>query len=96
MGDTALKLIGYVYFEGDTVETPYKTHFNVSGDGRKEAHLYVLNARQPEDVGEYFCAASRHSDGESCTLIQKPQADTAELHETTINSTIHSYIIMVL
>ena len=58
VGDTALKLIGFVYYKNPTVESPYQGIFNVSGDGEKEAHLHLLKLRQPEDDGQYFCAAS--------------------------------------
>ncbi|XP_067098694.1 T cell receptor beta chain MC.7.G5-like isoform X1 [Osmerus mordax] len=58
VGDTALKLIGYVYYENPTVESLYQGIFDVSGDGAKEAYLHLLKLRQPEDDGQYFCAAS--------------------------------------
>ena len=57
VGDTALKLIGYVFFKNPTVESPYQGIFNVSGDGKKEAYLH-LQLRQSKDDGQYFCAAS--------------------------------------
>ncbi|CAB1335687.1 unnamed protein product, partial [Coregonus sp. 'balchen'] len=41
-GDTAMKLIGYVNVQSVTLESPLEKHFNVSGDGRKEAHLHLL------------------------------------------------------
>ena len=58
VGDTALKLIGYVFLKSPAVESPYQGLFNVSGDGAKEAYLHLLKLRQPEDDGQYFCAAS--------------------------------------
>ena len=57
VGDTALKLIAYVYYKSPTVESPFQDIFDVSGDGEKEAHLHLLKLRQPEDDGQYFCAA---------------------------------------
>lgn len=58
VGDTALKLIAYVYITSQTVEPSYKGYFDVKGDGRNEAFLHLLKLRQAEDSGEYFCAAS--------------------------------------
>ena len=57
VGDTALKLIAYVYYKSPTVESPFQGLFNVSGDGDKEAYLHLLNLRQPEDDGQYVCPA---------------------------------------
>ena len=71
-GDTALKLIGYIINTRPTVEKSFQSHFNVSGDGRKKAYLHILKARHPEDSGEYFAAASMHSDKVSDCLVQKP------------------------
>ncbi|XP_046901750.1 uncharacterized protein LOC124484723 [Hypomesus transpacificus] len=58
VGDTALKLIAYVSYKSPTVESPYQGMFNVTGDGAKLAYLHFLKLRQPEDDGQYFCAAS--------------------------------------
>ncbi|CAB1335689.1 unnamed protein product, partial [Coregonus sp. 'balchen'] len=63
-GDTAMKLIGYLNVQSITLESPLEKHFNVSGDGRKEAHLHLLSLRGPEDSAVYYCAASQHSDVE--------------------------------
>ncbi|XP_078145582.1 uncharacterized protein LOC144542544 [Centroberyx gerrardi] len=41
-GDSSLKLIAYMYFKSPTVESPFKSHFNVSGDGEKKAFLHIL------------------------------------------------------
>ena len=71
-GDTALKLIGYMWYKNPTVEPSFQSHFNVSGDGAKAAYLHILKARHPEDSGEYFAAASMHSDKVSDCLVQKP------------------------
>ncbi|XP_046901774.1 uncharacterized protein LOC124484739 [Hypomesus transpacificus] len=57
VGDTALKLIAYVSYKSPIVESPHQDIFDVSGDGEKEAHLHLLKLRQPEDDGQYFCAA---------------------------------------
>ena len=71
-GDTALKLIGYMFDKNPTVEPSFQSHFNVSGHGATEAYLHILKARHPEDSGEYFAAASMHSDKVSDCLVQKP------------------------
>ena len=71
-GDTALKLVAYVYYKTLNVEPSFAGHFNVSGDGENTAHLTILSPRHPEDSGEYFGAASMHSNKESDALIQKP------------------------
>lgn len=61
MGDTSLKLIGYVYYKSATVEPDFKESFNVSGDGEKTAYLHILNPRHPEESGEYFGAARMYA-----------------------------------
>ena len=71
-GDTALKLIAYMYYESPTIEPPFQSRFNVSGDGQTTAYLHILNLNHTEDSGEYFGAASMHSDRDSDSLIQKP------------------------
>lgn len=57
-GDASLKLIGYVYYQTATVETPFKGYFKVSGNGEKTAYLHILKPRHSEHSGEYFGAAS--------------------------------------
>eukprot|EP00064_Thunnus_orientalis_P006644 superscaffoldBa00000701_g6662 len=58
-GDTALKLIGYMYYSSPTVEPSFKGHFNVSGNGANTAYLHILSLRHPEHNAEYFGAASQ-------------------------------------
>uniref|UniRef100_A0A8C7VBM7 Ig-like domain-containing protein n=1 Tax=Oncorhynchus mykiss TaxID=8022 RepID=A0A8C7VBM7_ONCMY len=65
-GDTAMKLIGFAYYETITMEKSFEKHFNVSGDGSKEAYLHLLSLRSPEDSAVYYCAASQHSDPVHC------------------------------
>ncbi|KAF0043900.1 hypothetical protein F2P81_003058 [Scophthalmus maximus] len=50
-GDTALKLIGYIYYANPTLEEPFQQHFNVTGDGSTKSQLRVLKLRQPQDSG---------------------------------------------
>ena len=61
-GDTALKLIGYLYFKEATMEQPFKEDFNISGDlggsTAKNASL-IFKAVKPEHGAVYFCAASK-------------------------------------
>ncbi|KAI4797092.1 hypothetical protein KUCAC02_026539 [Chaenocephalus aceratus] len=59
-GDTALKLIGYLYYKEATMEEPFKDDFVTSGDlggsAAKNASL-IVNAVKPEHGAVYFCAA---------------------------------------
>ncbi|CAK6983130.1 hypothetical protein PFLUV_G00229640 [Scomber scombrus] len=71
-GDTALKLIAYMYYKNINIESPFQSRFNVSGDGVTAAYLHILNLTHSADSGEYFGAASMHSDKDSDSLIQKP------------------------
>lgn len=61
-GDTALKLIGYVYYTSPSVEPSFEGQFNVSGNGENTAYLHILSPRHPEHSTEYFGAASYHCD----------------------------------
>ncbi|XP_051250472.1 uncharacterized protein LOC127360220 isoform X4 [Dicentrarchus labrax] len=70
-GNTSLKLIGYVYYKTPTVESEFKIHFNVSGDGEKTAYLHILNPRHPEESGEYFGAARMYTVIKTVTLSYK-------------------------
>ncbi|CAB1330463.1 unnamed protein product, partial [Coregonus sp. 'balchen'] len=74
-GDTAMKLIGYAYATSITIEKSFEKHFNVSGDGWKEASLHLLSLRAPEDSAVYYCAASQHSDGEHLLSSTKTLSD---------------------
>lgn len=70
--DTELKLIGYMYFAQRTVEQPFEKHFNVSGHGKTDSTLHLIQLRKSEDSAVYYCAAYYHS-GVSCLSIkQKP------------------------
>ncbi|MED6258056.1 hypothetical protein ATANTOWER_002439 [Ataeniobius toweri] len=71
IGDSALKLIGYIANTSPTLEDQFKDHFSVSGDGSKKSQLHVQKL-QPEDSGIYYCAASKHTDSVSVFLLQKP------------------------
>ncbi|MED6261284.1 hypothetical protein ILYODFUR_024613 [Ilyodon furcidens] len=70
--DTSLKLIGYVSYKNQKIEAPFEGRFKVSGDGENTAHLHILNLTYTEDSGEYFGAASMHSEEDRGFLIQKP------------------------
>lgn len=58
-GDTAMKLIGYLYFKDVTMENQYKGDFNISGDlsGNAEKKGY-LQTSGPNKTAVYYCAAS--------------------------------------
>uniref|UniRef100_A0A4W6ERR1 Ig-like domain-containing protein n=1 Tax=Lates calcarifer TaxID=8187 RepID=A0A4W6ERR1_LATCA len=61
-GDTALKLIGYLYFKDVKMEEPYKEHFNISGDlggsATKNGSL-IIQVTGREQSAVYYCAASK-------------------------------------
>lgn len=95
VGDSALKLIGFIQYTRRTMEDKFKDHFNITGDGSTKAQLHVLKPRQPQDSGMYYCAASRHSDSIIFSPLQKPslifqhinsQSTTTHLHLTTAQS----------
>uniref|UniRef100_A0A674B5F4 Ig-like domain-containing protein n=1 Tax=Salmo trutta TaxID=8032 RepID=A0A674B5F4_SALTR len=74
-GDTAMNLIGYAYTTSITMEKSFEKHFNVSGDGLKEAYLHLLSLRAAEDSAVYYCAASQHSDVENLLSSTKTLSD---------------------
>ncbi|AWP15895.1 Hypothetical protein SMAX5B_003331 [Scophthalmus maximus] len=60
-GDTAMKLVGYLYFKDVTMEAPYDKDFNISGDlggntAKKGSLLMKSVGRGHSAV--YYCAAS--------------------------------------
>ncbi|KAF3700864.1 Immunoglobulin lambda variable 3-25 [Channa argus] len=59
-GDTAMKLIGYLYFKDVTMEKPYDKNFNISGDmsgtTAKNGSL-IINLAETEHSAVYYCAA---------------------------------------
>lgn len=57
VSDSALKLIGYVFYTDVVLEKEIKNRFNVSGDGSKYSNL-VIEELQPDDSSTYYCAAS--------------------------------------
>ncbi|KAG9336781.1 hypothetical protein JZ751_003129 [Albula glossodonta] len=57
--NSALTLIGYVYYKDATIEKPFEGHYNLSGDGEVAASLHVPRVKSA-DSGVYFCAASMH------------------------------------
>ena len=83
-GDPALKLIGFTrYTTIQNIEEQHKDHFNVSGNGEKEAYLHILKLRHPEDQGHYFCAAFNTMIKKSFIPQQKPLSDPSHLYQTT-------------
>ena len=71
-GDSSLKLIAYMWYKNPNHEKEFVGRFKVSGDGEKTAFLHILNLTHPDDTGEYFGAASRHSNKEHDSPVQKP------------------------
>ncbi|KAI5618819.1 hypothetical protein C0J50_21490, partial [Silurus asotus] len=58
LNDTSMQLIAYVRYKNPNVETPYLSHFNVSGDGAKHSTLHLLKLSAAEHTAVYYCAAS--------------------------------------
>ncbi|XP_030591298.1 uncharacterized protein LOC115784280 [Archocentrus centrarchus] len=56
-GDTALKLIGFMYYQSLTIEPSFVGQFNISGNGESTAELHIGRPRHPEHSAEYFAAA---------------------------------------
>ncbi|CAB1450317.1 unnamed protein product [Pleuronectes platessa] len=73
-GDSSLKLIGSVNYKFLKIQSLFVGHFEVSGNGEKQAFLHIKKPRHPEDSGEYFGAASVHS----------YKDEDAVVHETSI------------
>uniref|UniRef100_A0A672MXF0 Ig-like domain-containing protein n=1 Tax=Sinocyclocheilus grahami TaxID=75366 RepID=A0A672MXF0_SINGR len=56
-GNSALNLIGYVYYKDPTTENQYKNQFSIGGNGEESSTLNVTLER--EHVALYYCAASK-------------------------------------
>lgn len=60
-GETAMKLIGYLHYQADTIEELYKNNFNITGDlggnAAKNGSLSVKIASLQKSA-IYYCAAS--------------------------------------
>lgn len=59
-GDTALKLIGYLYNKAVTMENSDRVNFNLSGDlsgNKKKEGALTIQVSGEEQVADYFCAA---------------------------------------
>lgn len=73
-GETAMKLIGYLYHKQVTMEDQYKSNFIISGDltgsTAKNSSL-IANAAQQGDSAVYYCAASKAQRQKSSVNITK-------------------------
>ncbi|KAF7652108.1 hypothetical protein LDENG_00101630 [Lucifuga dentata] len=73
-GDTAMKLIGYLYFKDSTLEEPYKQQFNITGDlsdnNAKNGSL-MFQIKGLEHSAAYYCAASEARRRKSPLLFAK-------------------------
>ncbi|KAK7153381.1 hypothetical protein R3I93_011326 [Phoxinus phoxinus] len=59
-GETALNLIGYVYYKNPTIEDQYTNQFNITGDGAKDSTLdYTLEKKLVGSSALYYCAARK-------------------------------------
>ncbi|KAA8581834.1 hypothetical protein FQN60_008574, partial [Etheostoma spectabile] len=69
-GDTAMKLIGYLYFKDVTMEEPYKEHFNISGDlGGNTAKNASLKIKLGEQEHSASPSAAIRKAGDDVQLI---------------------------
>ncbi|KAI5102607.1 hypothetical protein C0J45_7959, partial [Silurus meridionalis] len=59
LNNTTMQLIAYVCNKSPNVETPFSSHFNVSGDGAKHSTLHLLKLSADEHTAVYYCAASK-------------------------------------
>nr|XP_054597414.1 uncharacterized protein LOC129163609 [Nothobranchius furzeri] len=89
-GDTALKLVAYIYYKIPKVEPPFESHFKVSGDGEKKAHLHILNLTHSEDSGDYFGAASLHDVVAPSSLVIQQSPENV-LVQTEKEARLHCY-----
>lgn len=73
-GDTALKLVGFLYFETPTVEEMYKNDFaisgNLAGDAAKNGSLKI-DASEAKHGAVYYCAAREAQQRESSAYFTK-------------------------
>ncbi|CAG5866803.1 unnamed protein product, partial [Menidia menidia] len=72
--DTAMKLIGNLYFKNVEMEEPYKEYFNISGDlsgntAKNSSLLIKPAAKEPSAV--YYCAARETRRLKSCRNFTK-------------------------
>uniref|UniRef100_A0A3P8SBB5 Immunoglobulin V-set domain-containing protein n=1 Tax=Amphiprion percula TaxID=161767 RepID=A0A3P8SBB5_AMPPE len=66
-GETAMKLIGYLYVSDPTVEEQYKDNFNIIGDlsgSSKKNGSLKIQVVGPEQGAVYYCAASKAQERE--------------------------------
>ncbi|XP_047201621.1 uncharacterized protein LOC124855671 [Girardinichthys multiradiatus] len=57
-GKTDMSLLGYTRFTNSVVEDPFKSLYNVTGNGQSQTSLLISKLRQSDYSGVYFCAAS--------------------------------------
>ncbi len=58
--DSALNLIGYVYYTNPTTEDQYKNQFSIGGNGAKSSTLNItLKMEHVGSTAVYYCAASK-------------------------------------
>uniref|UniRef100_A0A3B3HIP9 Ig-like domain-containing protein n=1 Tax=Oryzias latipes TaxID=8090 RepID=A0A3B3HIP9_ORYLA len=73
-GDTAMKLIRYLYMKDPTVERPFQKHFSLSGDlsgnTQKNSSLVIRNAEQNLNA-VYYCAAREARQRKSSLIATK-------------------------
>ncbi|KAL7379985.1 hypothetical protein ABVT39_009541 [Epinephelus coioides] len=80
-GDTAMKLIGYLYFKDVKMEEPYRKHFNISGNLGVCLGLDVRQSpsdliTKPGDKVQMFCNHDK-TDYRVMLWYQRSPGDTA-------------------
>ncbi len=59
-GDSALNLIGYVYYTNPKTEEPYTNLFSVKGNGEESSTLNItVERKHVGNTAVYYCAASK-------------------------------------
>uniref|UniRef100_A0A673NNK6 Immunoglobulin V-set domain-containing protein n=1 Tax=Sinocyclocheilus rhinocerous TaxID=307959 RepID=A0A673NNK6_9TELE len=96
-GNSALNLIGYVYYKDPTTENQYKNQFSIGGNGEESSTLNVTLER--EHVGStavYYCAASKAQSQKHIlitSVVCTKTGETVHLLQTTkpvsITETVH-------
>lgn len=72
--DSSMNLIAYVRYKTGSVESPFASYFNISGDGEKYSTLHLVKLRAAEHTAVYYCAASM------AQCSRSPHPDTKTSH----------------
>ncbi|KAL7862351.1 hypothetical protein SRHO_G00137920 [Serrasalmus rhombeus] len=67
--DTSLKLIAYLYYKRAAVESVFKDHFNISGDGRRSIFFNMMTLKNLIIISLLLC---QHFGSALCNVVQNP------------------------